>query len=232
DNYNDQSGSVAIVINKADAVCTVTGYSGIYDANAHGASGTCAGIAADLSAAGSSLSLGASFTNAPGGTANWSFTGGDNYNDQSGSVAIVINKADAVCTVSGYTGTYDAAAHGAAGSCAGVAADAAAAGSSLSLGASFTSAPGGTADWSFTGGDNYNDQSGSVAIAIGKANAVCTIAGYDGVYDGHEHGVSGSCTGADDGAAAGSSLNRGASFTNVPGGTATWAFAGGINYND
>ena len=51
----------------------------------------------------------------PGGTANWSFTGGTNYNDKSGSVAIVINKADAACTVTGYTGTYDAPAHGATG---------------------------------------------------------------------------------------------------------------------
>lgn len=42
---------------------------------------------------GGSLNLGASFTNAPGGTAYWTFSGGQNYNDQSGSVAITINKA-------------------------------------------------------------------------------------------------------------------------------------------
>ena len=54
------------------------------------------------------LDLGASFTNVPGGTANWTFTGGTNYNDQSGTAAIVINKADAIVTVNGYTGIYDA----------------------------------------------------------------------------------------------------------------------------
>jgi hypothetical protein len=231
-NYKDQDGSVAIEIGKADAVCTIDGFTGPYDAASHGASGACAGIAADPSAAGSSLNLGASFTNAPGGTGDWSFAGGDNYNDQSGSVAIVISKADAVCTIDGHNGVYDGHAHGASGSCAGIAADPSAAGSSLALGSTFTNAPGGTANWSFNGGDNYNDQSGSVAIVIGKADAVCTIAGFDGVYDGHEHGATGSCAGVDDGAAAGSSLNRGASFTNVPGGTATWAFDGGINYND
>jgi hypothetical protein len=37
------------------------------------------------------LNLGSCFTNVPGGTANWSFSGGTNYNNASGSVAIVIN---------------------------------------------------------------------------------------------------------------------------------------------
>ena len=40
----------------------------------------------------------------PGGTANWTFTGGTNYNDQSGDAAIVINKASSstaiICPVS------------------------------------------------------------------------------------------------------------------------------------
>ena len=76
----------------------------------------CYGVAGDLSAAGSSLNLGASFTNVPGGTANWTFTGGTNYNNQNGTAVIVINKATATVTVNGYTGVYDAAAHGATGS--------------------------------------------------------------------------------------------------------------------
>ena len=66
----------------------------------------------DLSAG---LNLGATFTDYPGGTANWSFTGGTNYNDQNGTAAIVINKADATVIVNGYSGTYDAAPHGATG---------------------------------------------------------------------------------------------------------------------
>ena len=56
----------------------------------------------------------------PGGTANWTFTGGTNYIDQSGTAAITINQADATVTVTGYTGTYDGAAHGATGTATGV----------------------------------------------------------------------------------------------------------------
>ena len=51
-----------------------------------------------------------------------------------GDVAIVINKATAVVTVNGYTGTYDAAAHGATGGATGVDAGGAALGTSLTQG--------------------------------------------------------------------------------------------------
>jgi hypothetical protein len=44
---------------------------------------------------GQHVNLGASFTNVPGGTAHWVFTGGTNYNDQSGDASIVINKINA-----------------------------------------------------------------------------------------------------------------------------------------
>jgi hypothetical protein len=64
------------------------GYTGAYGAVAHGATGTATGVGGvDLS---SFLDLGDSFSNVPGGTAYWTFSGGTNYNDQSGSVAIVI----------------------------------------------------------------------------------------------------------------------------------------------
>ena len=90
----------------------------MYDAEAHGASGSATGVGRrDL---GGSLNLGARFTDVPGGTANWTFTGGTNYNDQSGTAAIVISQANATVTVTGYTGTYDAEAHGASGTATGV----------------------------------------------------------------------------------------------------------------
>ena len=173
-NYNDDAGSVQIVIGKADAAITVTGYTGTYDSAAHGATGSATGVDAGGAASGSTLDLGASFSNVPGGTANWTFTGGTNYTDQSGTAAIVINKATAVVTVNGYTGTYDAAAHGATGSATGVDAGGAASGSTLDLGASFTNVPGGTANWSFTGGTNYTDQSGTAAIVINRKSASVT----------------------------------------------------------
>lgn len=98
-NYTDAAGTGAVTITRADANCTVNGYTGKYDASAHGATGSCAGVAADPSAAGSNLALGAQFTNVPGGTANWTFTGGNNYNDQSGTAAIVINRASSTTTI-------------------------------------------------------------------------------------------------------------------------------------
>jgi len=67
-------------ISKADATITVNGYTGVYDASPHGATGSATGIGgADLSAG---LDLGATFTDVPGGTAYWTFDGGTNYNDQ------------------------------------------------------------------------------------------------------------------------------------------------------
>ena len=54
----------------------VTGYTGTYDAQPYGASGTASGVGGvDLS---EGLNLGATFTDVPGGTANWTFTGGTN----------------------------------------------------------------------------------------------------------------------------------------------------------
>lgn len=91
--HHPGSASALITINKANAVVTVNGFTGTYDAAAHGATGSVVGVTGDLSAAGSSLDLGAGFSNAPGGTASWTFSGGQNYNDQSGSVEITINKA-------------------------------------------------------------------------------------------------------------------------------------------
>ena len=127
--------------------------------------GSCAGIGGESAG---TLNLGLSFTNVPGGTADWAFTGNGNYNDQAASVAIDITKADATCAITGFSGAYDATAHGASGSCSGIGGENA---GTLDLGLSFTNVPGGTADWAFTGNSNYNDQAASVAIDITKADA-------------------------------------------------------------
>ncbi|GAB2533253.1 MBG domain-containing protein [Spirosoma aerophilum] len=224
-NYTDQSGSVNIVINKAVATVEVTGYTGTYDAQAHGATGTAKGVGGtDVG----TLSLGATYTDAPGGTASWSFAGGTNYTDQSGSVNIVINKAVATVEVTGYTGTYDAQAHGATGTAKGVGGTDV---GTLSLGATYTDAPGGTASWSFAGGTNYTDQSGSVNIVINKAVATVEVTGYTGTYDAQAHGATGTAKGVGDVNLI-SSLNLGTTFTDAPGGTASWTFTGGTNYTD
>ena len=85
-------------IDKAIALVTVTGFNGAFDGLPHGATGTVIGLDAGGAALGSSLNLGATFITVPGGTANWTFLGGINYTDQSGSVAIVINAASLATT--------------------------------------------------------------------------------------------------------------------------------------
>jgi hypothetical protein len=226
-NYSDASGDVLIVITKADATISVNGFTGVYDGNPHGATGTATGVGgANLNAG---LNLGATFTDVPGGTANWNFNGGTNYNNAGGNVPIVITKADATISVNGFTGVYDGNPHGATGTAAGV--GGANLNASLNLGATFTDVPGGTANWHFNGGTNYNNASGNVAIVISKATATININGYTGVYDANPHGATGTATGVS-GANLNAGLNLGATFTDVPGGTANWNFNGGTNYNN
>lgn len=108
DNYNAASKSVQLTVDKADAAITVNGYSGVYDGSAHGATGSAKGVNnEDLSGL---LSLGASFTNAPGGTASWTFnadSSNGNYKFASGSVDIEIGKAQATLTLGNLTHIWD-----------------------------------------------------------------------------------------------------------------------------
>ncbi|WP_460613126.1 MBG domain-containing protein [Hymenobacter seoulensis] len=84
---------VFITVDKAVANVQVSGYTGTYDGNPHGASGTATGI--NGTSLGSMLDLGEQFTAVPGGTAIWTFNGGRNYHNQSGSVSILLSKATA-----------------------------------------------------------------------------------------------------------------------------------------
>ncbi|HNY03704.1 MAG TPA: cohesin domain-containing protein, partial [Bacteroidales bacterium] len=109
---------VTVTITKADPTIVVNGYTGTYDGNAHGATGTATGVLGETLAG---LDLGASFTNVPGGTAYWTFTDvTGNYNDKNGSVEIVLGKANATITVTPYSVTYDGYAHTATGTATGV----------------------------------------------------------------------------------------------------------------
>ena len=225
-NYNNAGGTAVITISKADATVTINGYTGVYDGNAHGATGTVTGVGG---AALAGLNLGETFANVPGGTAHWTFTDATgNYNDDSGTASIVISKANATVSVSGYTGVYDGNAHGATGTVTGVGGAALA---GLNLGEMFTNVPGGTAHWTFTDTTgNYNDDSGTAAIVISRANATVSVSGYTGVYNGAAHGATGTATGVK-GEDLASQLTLGPSFTDAPGGTAHWTFAESTNYN-
>lgn len=115
------------------------------------------------------------------------YAGDANYSPSKGAaVAIVINKANATVTVVGYTGIYDAANHGATGSASGLGGESA---GTLNLGATFKDVPGGTARWVFTGNRNYKDQSGDVAIKILPKNITGNFTAANKVYDGNNTAV-------------------------------------------
>ncbi len=162
-------------IGKADPDCTnVHGYSDTYDGDAHGADGDCLGVMGENLGQIGGLDYGASFTNVPGGTANWTYTDQTGfYNDASGSAAITIVKADPICTIVGFSGPYDGDPHGASGSCLGVKGETLA---GLDLGDSFTNIPGGTAVWTFTDvTGNYNNTDGEANIVIGTGDQTITF---------------------------------------------------------
>jgi hypothetical protein len=160
--YDGSSGSGNLSVAKANPTIDVKGYTGVYDGNAHGATGTAKGVNdEDLS---NLLDLGSKFTDVPGGTAHWTFSGDTNYKDAEGDVNINITKADATIDVKGYTGTYDGDAHGATGTATGVKDEDLS--GLLNLGDSFTNVPGGTANWSFAGNGNYNSANGTAQIVI------------------------------------------------------------------
>jgi hypothetical protein len=224
-NYKSASGTAAIAITQADAAISVQGYSGVYDGNAHEATGSALGVKGEnLSTL---LNLGATFTDVPGGTANWSFAGNTNYKSANGNAAITITQADANISVQGYSGVYDGNGHGATGTATGVKGENLS--NLLSLGGMFTDVPGGTVNWSFAGNTNYKSAGGSVSITITQADATINVNGYTGTYDGNPHGASGKAVGVK-GEDLSSLLSLGSSFTNVPGGTANWSFAGNVDY--
>jgi len=221
-------------ITKADATISVTGYTGVYDAAAHGATGSATGVLSEDLNAG--LNLGASFTNAPGGTANWSFSGGTNYNDANGSVAIVINKAAVTITGnglngSGYYGTYDAVAHAATATVTGVG------GANLGVivsGTTHTNAGTYSDTVTYTDGTgNYLNASKAVKSYILKASATITGnglngSGYYGTYDAAAHAATATVTGV-----AGANLGvivSGTTHTNAGTYSDTLTFVGDANY--
>jgi hypothetical protein len=219
---------------KQTATIAVSGFTGTYDGDPHGATGTATGVNnEDLT---NLLHFVGTFMDAPGGTANWTFSGNANYSAAEGTAAITINPADATIVVDGYTGTYDGAEHGATGSATGVNNDEDLTGL-LNLGETFMDAPGGTANWTFLGNANYNRAAGTALITINPADATIVVSGYTGTYDDTSHGATGTATGvqtdyAPNGESLTSLLNLGASFKDAPGGTANWTFSGGPNYND
>src|SRR5207247_2152569 len=119
-NYNNTSGTVHDAIAKANATINITPYSVTYDGAAHTATATATGVGGANLIANLTLS-GTTHTNAgdyPSDT--WSFAGGTNYNDASGTIHDAITKANATIVVTPYSVTYDGNAHTATGTATGV----------------------------------------------------------------------------------------------------------------
>lgn len=94
----------------------------------------------------------------------------------------------------------------------------------------------GNYSWSATLNDatDYKFADGVTTVGtfgIAKADATINVQGYTCVYDGNAHGASGTAKGVKGESLSG--LDLGASFTDVPGGTATWTFTDATgNYNN
>ena len=241
-NYNDIDGSrlkVTDTIDPATAAISVLGYSGSFDGVVHGATVDYATGVNGVSLSGE-INLGDGFTNAPGGTAHWTFTD-PNYIGQSGDVGIVINRIAPTITVvdAGGVYTYNGTAHAATilvnggSTLEGVAPIAYGyyhdAGSRLIwMGDKVpTNAGDYLVDAWFPGSTDYSSWDTFARFTIAPAIATVNVTGWNGVYDGQLHGASGNATGVN-----GESLylHLGASFTAAPGGNAHWYLAGYDNY--
>ena len=165
-----------------------------YDTLAHTATGACLAVDGATELAGLDLTAtthtnAGTYTNDP-----WTFTDvTGNYNDANSTVNDLIGKAAASCSVTGYSVTYDAAAHTATGSCTGIGA-VPLAGLDLT-GTTHTNAGSHSDPWTFTDPTgNYLSQNALVSDTIARANADCTsIAGYAATYDTNPHTATGAC---------------------------------------
>lgn len=167
DGNSTGPASGTLTIHKVDATIVVTPYSVTYNGSSHTASATATGVGSvDLSG---SLDLSGTTHTSAGtyATDAWTFAGGTNYNDASGTVGDTIAKADAEISVTPYLVTFDGNPHTATGSVAGVGEDGSLSGLDLS-GTTHTDVGTYAGDpWTFTDTTgNYNDASGTVDDAI------------------------------------------------------------------
>jgi len=234
-NYNDGAGAGTITINKADATVTVADVSVTYDGQAHGATGTATGLSGNVAGTFAFTYNGSASEPVNAGTypvvATFTSTDG-NYNNGAGVGTITINKADATVKVADVSVTYDGQAHGATGTATGLSGNVAGAFTFTYNGSASEPVNAGTytvvATFTSTDG-NYNNGAGAGTITINKAEATIVVTGGSYTYNGHEWGAQGSATSVA-GQDLSGLLNLGEKFTDAPGGTAHWKFAGDANH--
>ena len=171
------------------------------------------------------------FTDVPGGTATWTFAGGANYIDQSGTAAIVISQADATVTVNGYTGSTTR--RRTAPPARRRASAARTSAQRLTSAPASPTCPAARRPGLHRRRRNYIDAERHARPSTSRqADATVDVNGYTGVYDARRarrdrHGDRRRRRRPQ---RLGSPSAR--AFTDVPGGTANWSFAGGANYTD
>ena len=203
-NYAVSSATGTLTVQQANAVISVSGNSGTYDGTAHAATGTANGVETSelllaYSADGGQTFSSAAPVNAGTYEVYYTFTGDTNYNaintETDSGQAVVLAKANAVISVSGYSVTYDGNSHTASGTALGI--NGAVLGGLDLSGTAYTNA--GTyanETWTFSN-PNYNSDSGIVSDSIAKTNAVISISGNSGTYDGQGHAATGTASGVE-----------------------------------
>ncbi|MFN6962583.1 MAG: YDG domain-containing protein [Pyrinomonadaceae bacterium] len=165
-------------------------------------------------------------------TASYTFTGDANHTGSDDSETFGISKAPVTATAGSGSAIYNAMTHSPSAciiggtytgdlTCANVPASVGPAAGTTTI----------TPTVSGTGLSNFEITSTNGSFTINKADATIVVNGYSGTYDGTSHGASGTATGVEGESLAG--LDLGSSFTNVPGGTASWTFTDETgNYNN
>ncbi len=179
-DYASQNGEATVTISQVGSTVTVTpaASSVTYDAEQHGA--TAAWASSGTDGAGGSLTVTyvgidgtdyASSTTAPTDVGEYqasaSFAGNTDHTGSSNTADFAITPATATITVTGFSGGYDGEPHGVASSSATGVGGATIAGLSVD-GTTYTDAPGGLVDWSFSNPD-YASQNGEVTVTINPA---------------------------------------------------------------
>ncbi|HEX8582740.1 MAG TPA: DUF5011 domain-containing protein, partial [Acidimicrobiales bacterium] len=233
DNYLGSSDSETFEIGKAESVTTVTCAAGpfSYDGTAQT---PCA--AAVTGAGGLNQTLAVNYSNnVNAGTASAAagYDGDANHTGSSDAKTFEIAKAATTTAVACGAGpfTYNGSAHTPC-----TAAVSGPGGLSQTLAVGYlnnVNAGTATASAVYAGAANYLPSSDSENFNINRADAVITVNGYTGFYDGSAHGATGTASGVL-GEDLSGLLDLGAKFTNVPGGTAAWTFNAAnanTNYN-
>lgn len=181
-NYEAGSADATLVINRASVVLTVTGGTYTYDGNSHEAVVTLTGVNGEaLGPVAVTYNGGAALpVNAASYAVAASFAGDGNYEPDSGTAIVVINRATPTLTVTGGTFAYDGQPHPATTTLVGVKSEALGPVVILYNGSAAVPVSPGTyaVTASFAGDGNYNPVSGTATILITSQTIVAHGGGY------------------------------------------------------